>query len=271
MNAKEKLSRKNGAGLHICVGLDTDIKKIPQSLLKYEDPVFEFNRRIIEATKGSAAAYKINFAFYETEGSKGFDSLKRTISLIPNDVLTIGDAKRGDIGNTSQMYASSVFDHFGFDSVTLHPYMGRDSLSPFIDYGDKLNFVLALTSNPGAADFEKLKLEEGSFLFQKVIKTVTGWNEKENCGFVFGATNIDELKENIGLFKGMPVLLPGVGAQGGSLEETARSFEMNGHNAYLINVSRALIYCDASENFEIKVKETLEGYNKIIAEIIKSL
>ena len=214
MNALEKLAKKNSQGYHICVGLDTDINKIPKHLLSFDDPVFEFNKRIIEATSKTAAAYKINFAFYETAGSKGFESLKKTIALLPGDVLTIGDAKRGDIGNTSQMYASSVFEHFGFDAITLHPYMGSDSLKPFLDYGDKLNFVLVLTSNPGASDFEKLKLEDGSYVFQKVISTVAGWNEKGNCGFVFGATKIDELKENILSFKGMPVLLPGVGAQG---------------------------------------------------------
>lgn len=270
MKAIEKLMNRTGSGYHICVGLDTDINKIPKHLLSYEDPVFEFNKRVIDVTSDYAAAYKINFAFYETAGSRGFDSLKRTIELIPENVLTIGDAKRGDIGNTSQMYASSVFEHFGFDSVTLHPYMGSDSLQPFFDYEDKLNFVLSLTSNPGAADFEKLRLEDGSFLFQKIISTVNNWNIKSNCGIVFGATKIEELKDNIGLFNKMPVLLPGVGAQGGSLEETAKTFEANGHNGYLINVSRALIYADSSENFEEKVKSVLVGYNKIIAEIKKS-
>lgn len=267
MNAIEKLKNRTDKGYHICVGLDTDINKIPKHLLTFEDPVFEFNKRIINATSETAAAYKINFAFYETYGSKGFESLKKTIALLPEDVLTIGDAKRGDIGNTSQMYASSVFDHFGFDSITLHPYMGSDSLKPFLDYSGKLNFILVLTSNPGAADFEKLKLEDGSLLFQKVISTASEWNSKKNCGFVFGATKIDELKENIGLFKGMPVLLPGVGAQGGSLEETVKVFESHKHNSYLINISRALIYCDSTPDFESAVKSALLGYNKIIAEI----
>jgi orotidine-5'-phosphate decarboxylase len=271
MNAIEKLKGKTNKGYHICIGLDTDINKIPKHLLSYEDPVFEFNKRIIDATSGSVAAYKINFAFYETSGSKGFESLKKTIELLPDDVLKIGDAKRGDIGNTSQMYASSVFNHFGFDSVTLHPYMGSDSLKPFLDYKDKLNFILVLTSNPGAADFEKQKLEDGTYLFQKVISTAAGWSVNGNCGFVFGATKIEELKENIKLFNGMPVLLPGVGAQGGSLEETARIFESNKHNSYLINISRALIYCDSTENFEAFVKSTLDDYNKKIAEIKISL
>lgn len=270
MKAIEKLNARTGAGYHICVGLDTDINKIPKHLLSYEDPVFEFNRRIIEVTSEQAAAYKINFAFYETAGSKGFESLKRTIELIPDNVLTIGDAKRGDIGNTSQMYASSVFDHFGFDSITLHPYMGSDSLQPFLEYEDRLNFVLALTSNPGASDFEKLKLDDGSFLFQKIISTVNNWNLKNNCGIVFGATKIDELRENIRIFNKMPVLLPGVGAQGGSLEDTVKTFESNHHQSYLINVSRALIYADSSAGFEDKVKSVLTGYNKIIAEIKKS-
>ena len=271
MTALEKLSNKTDSGYHICVGLDTDINKIPKHLLSYEDPVFEFNRRIIDATKGIAAAYKINFAFYETHGLKGFESLKKTISLIPGDALSIGDAKRGDIGNTSQMYASSVFDFFGFDSVTLHPYMGGDSLEPFFAYTDKLNFVLALTSNPGANDFEKLKLFDGSFLFQKVISKIVELNTNKNCGFVFGATKINELKENVDRFAGMPVLLPGVGAQGGSLEDTVRIFQSANHNNYIINISRALIYCDSSENFENSVTSTLKEYNKKIDEIKKSV
>jgi len=271
MKAKEKLIKRSAKGYHICVGLDTDINKIPKHLLTYADPVFEFNKRIIEATSSSAAAYKINFAFYETYGSKGFDSLKKTIELIPADVLTIGDAKRGDIGNTSQMYASSVFEHFGFDAITLHPYMGKDSLQPFMDYDDKLNFVLALTSNQGAYDFEKQKLEDGTMLFQKIISKVVEWNEKGNCGFVFGATKIEELKENISLFRGLPVLLPGVGAQGGSLEDTVRIFESNNHTSYLINISRALIYCNSSEKFEDSVTAALDDYNKIICEIKKSV
>lgn len=271
MKTIEKLEKRVLKGFHICVGLDTDINKIPKHLLSYADPVFEFNKRVIKATSDLAAAYKINFAFYETYGSKGFDSLKKTIELIPEEVLTIGDAKRGDIGNTSQMYASSVFEHFGFDAITLHPYMGNDSLKPFIDYESKLNFILALTSNQGANDFEKLKLEDGSYLFQKVISKVVEWNVKGNCGFVFGATKIDELKENITLFNKLPVLLPGVGAQGGSLEDTVRIFESNSHTSYLINVSRTLIYCDSTEKFEITVRNTLLDYNKIIGEIKKSV
>jgi len=271
MTAKEKLDKRTSRGLHICVGLDTDINKIPKHLLSSDDPVYQFNKGIIEATSGAAAAYKINFAFYESEGEKGMEALKRTIGLIPEDVLTIGDAKRGDIGNTSEMYAKSVFDHFGFDAITLSPYMGVDSLKPFLDYKEKLSFVLALTSNPGACDFEKLALQGGDYLFQRVISVFAQSDKTGNCGFVFGATKLDELKDNVKIFNGAPVLLPGVGAQGGSLEEVVKVFESAGHNSYIINVSRALIYADSTGQFAPVVKKTLENYNKIITEIKESV
>jgi len=269
MKAQEKLESKIKNNLHICVGLDSDIQKIPPYLKTFEDPILEFNKIIINNTKDSAAAYKINFAFYERNGVEGLKSLERTLELLPDDVLIIGDAKRGDIGNTSKMYAQSIFDHFGFDSITLSPYMGRDSVEPFLEYADKISFILALTSNKSNQDIEKVKLSDGSFLFQHVIKQIDSWNERSNCGAVFGATNIEELKANLELFKDMPILLPGVGAQGGSLEEVVAAFKFVKKDSYLINISRALIYASSNEDFGTVVNKKLDEFNNNVL-MIKS-
>lgn len=268
MNAREKLLNKFDSGFHICVGIDTDINKIPSYLKKDDDAIFKFNEIIIENTKEHAAAYKINLAFYEKFGTKGIDIIQRTLDVIPKDILTIADAKRGDIGNTSEMYAKAIFDEFKFDSITLHPYMGYDSLKPFIDYNNKLHFILALTSNSGSIDFEKLKLEEGKFLYQKVIEKINEWNQSKNLGIVFGATNIEELKLNISSFNDLFVLLPGVGAQGGSIEDVVKAFRSFNSNRFLINVSRALIYCDSTENFGEKVQWLIKSYNDSISGIL---
>ncbi|SRR5690554_3169352 len=249
MNALEKLKRKNSQNKFICVGLDTDINKIPSHLKYNSNPVLSFNEAIINATAEHAAAFKINFAFYEEAGAYGFETLEKTISLIPEDILIIGDAKRGDIGNTSKMYSRSIFNHFRCDASTINPYMGEDSVKPFLENPDKLNFILALTSNPGASDFEKLKLEDGSYLFQRVLRKINEWNEKKNCGVVFGATNITELQENILLMNELPVLLPGVGAQGGSFEEVLNTFKQNRRTDFVVNVSRGIIYKSSGNDF----------------------
>lgn len=264
MTAQEKLSNRIGKNYHICVGLDTDINKIPKHLLASDDPIYEFNKGIIEATSSQAAAYKINLAFYESRGLDGLRSLEKTLEMIPREILSIGDAKRGDIGNTSKMYAQSLFDHFGFDASTLHPYMGKDSLQPFLEFNEKLNFILVLTSNPGNADFEKQKLEDGRYLYQEVLQKVHNWNENKNCGIVFGATNIEELKSNLSHIKNLPVLLPGVGAQGGSLEDVVKAFALYGSENYLINISRGLIYADSSENFAKVTAAKLQHLNEEI-------
>ena len=193
--------------------------------------------------------------------------LSKTLSLIPEDILVIGDAKRGDIGNTSQMYAQAMFEHFKLDSSTLNPYMGYDSLSPFIDYTENIHFILALTSNPGSLDFEKLELTNGKKVYQEVIAKVNQWNKNNNLGIVFGATNLEELKENIQNFQNLFVLLPGVGAQGGDLQEIVNTFKENSNNNYLINVSRALIYADNTKNFASVCQKVLENYNMIINQI----
>jgi len=270
MNAVKKLKLKNDERKFICVGLDTDLEKIPHHLKSSENPILEFNKRIINATSDFAAAYKINFAFYEKLGSKGFDILLQTKEIIPDDILVIADAKRGDIGNTSKYYADSVFNYFGFDSITVNPYMGEDSVKPFLDYEDKLIFILALTSNPSADDFEKLQLKDGSYLFQKVIEKVSRWNKESNCGIVFGATKLQELQENINSFNNLPVLLPGVGSQGGSLEEVMRLFIKNKKLNLLINISRGIIYKDNTDNFALAAKEEIislnEKVNKLLSE-----
>ncbi len=261
MNALKKLSNKNSEGKYICVGLDTDLKKIPLHLRDLKKPLFEFNRKIIESTAKFAAAYKLNFAFYENSGPGGFEQLKETIELIPKDILIIGDAKRGDIGNTASMYADSIFNYFGCDSTTINPYMGEDSVMPFLKYESKLNFILSLTSNPGSADFEKLKIENGGFLYQQIIKKTGEWNKSNNCGLVFGATHSEELKSNMALIGNLPVLLPGVGAQGGSLEDIVQTFSEAQRMNFLINVSRGIIYKSSGNDFAEAAAEELNTLN----------
>ncbi len=261
MNALEKLNSKNSEGKFICVGLDTDFNKIPTQYKESTNPLFEFNREIIENTSHSAAAYKLNFAFYENSGPKGFEELKKTIEIIPGDILIIGDAKRGDIGNTARMYADSIFNYFGCDASTINPYMGDDSVRPFLEFENKLNFILTLTSNPSSVDFEKLKIENGGYLYQQVIKKIAVWNNNKNCGIVFGATHPEELNNNIELIGALPVLLPGVGAQGGSLEDTLHVFSKANRLNFLINVSRGIIYKSSGEDFASAAAEELNILN----------
>ncbi len=268
MSSLKKILSKNDNGKFICVGLDTDLNKIPPFLLKEKNPLLSFNKAIIEATKDYAAAYKINFAFYERNGVKGIEELEKTVDLIPSDILSIADAKRGDIGNTSEMYAESVYNHFKFDAVTLNPYMGKDSLEPFLKFGDKLNFILVLTSNPGAEDFEKSKLANGKFLYQFILQSVNEWNERKNCGIVFGATKIDELKSNIKNFGDLTVLLPGVGTQGGSLNEVVSVFKDSNRKNFIVNLSRAIIYKSNDKDFDEAANKEIINLNKIINQII---
>ncbi len=267
MKAAEKLKFKNEEGKFICVGLDTDINKIPPHLLKNKNPILEFNKAIIESCGNYAAAFKLNFAFYERDGFKWFDTLKETLSFIPKDILVIADAKRGDIGNTSEMYAKAILDDLNFDSVTVNPYMGKDSVSPFIKDAKKLIFILALTSNPGATDFEKLKLENGKMLFQHVIDKIKSWNQNQNCGIVFGATNSEELQSNINLFGDLPVLLPGIGAQGGNLSDVILAFKQSRRNDFLVNVSRSIIYKSNNYNFAEESQKELLYLNDQIAKL----
>jgi len=236
MNAIVKLKNRIDKGLHICVGLDSDLSKIPAHLNGNSNPILEFNKRIIDATKEYAAAYKLNFAFYEALGEAGLRTMRETLAYMPDEIVSIADAKRGDIGNTCMKYAQAVFDELNFDSITLAPYMGYDSIEPFLNYKDKIHFILGLTSNKSSTDFEKLKLENGKYLYQTVIEKVHSWNKDGNLGVVFGATNIDELNENIDLMKDLFVLLPGVGAQGGSLKGVSDVFNLKGMNNFIINI-----------------------------------
>ncbi len=263
MNAQTKIKRKNDELKFVCVGLDTDIKKIPQFILQEKDPIYFFNKKIIEATREHTAAYKINFAFYEVFGSYGFEMIRKTLEEIPDDILIIADAKRGDIGNTSEMYAKSIYEHFRFDSVTLNPYMGFDSLEPFINYKDKLNFILGLTSNPGANDIEKVELKDGRKIFQMVIDKILEWNRiNNNCGIVFGATNSVELNQNISRMKNCFVLLPGAGKQGGSFEEIVKIFYAFQRKDFLVNMSRSIIYSNETTLFDKSAEEEIIKLNQ---------
>jgi orotidine-5'-phosphate decarboxylase len=270
MNAYEKIKSANFEEKYICIGLDTDPKKLPPHLASYKNPVAEFNKRIIEATKDSAAAYKLNLAFYESEGKSGIENIEETLSYIPQNILTIADGKRGDIGNTSNLYARAIFDSFKFDASTLNPFMGEDSLQPFLSYADKFNFILALTSNPGSANFQKLKMFSGELLYQEIIRKIHQWNRNLNCGLVFGATQLDELRDNLKLINDLPLLIPGVGAQGGSLSEITELLFQNQRYHFLVNVSRGIIQKSLGEDFAEAAKIELERMNIIVSKIKRS-
>lgn len=233
----------------LCVGLDTDIDRIPQHLLTEEDPVFEFNRQIIDATLPYAIAYKPNLAFYEALGAKGLTSLQRTLDYLPADVLTIADAKRGDIGNTAERYAKAFFDTMNFDAVTVTPYMGRDAITPFLSRPGKWAFALALTSNAGAADFQ-YHTDDGEKLYERVLKRSSAWGESApgELGFVVGATRAEALQEVRALVPKAFFLVPGVGAQGGDLEAVCRMGK-NEMGGLLINSSRGIIYAGSGKDF----------------------
>ena len=233
------------------MGLDTDVNKIPRHLLSQDDPVFAFNRAIVDATAPYAVCYKPNMAFYEESGAKGWESFRRTVEYIRErypDMLIIADAKRGDIGNTSKMYARAFFSENLADAVTVSPYMGYDTVGPFLQYEGKWAVVLALTSNPSAADFELQRMEDGGYLYEKVIDTACGWGTTDNLMFVVGATQAKMLRGIRRLIPNHFLLVPGVGAQGGSLEEVAR-YGMNGRCGLLVNSSRSIIYADSTERF----------------------
>lgn len=238
---------------YLCVGLDTDIRKIPSHLLSEKDPVFEFNRRIIDATIDYAVAYKPNIAFYEAMGIKGWESLQKTIEYIPKDVFTIADAKRGDIGNTSSLYARTFFDKsssgLDFDSVTVAPYMGKDSVNPFLEFDDKWVILLALTSNEGSEDFQQLILQDSELkLYEKVLQVSQNWADSDRMMYVVGATKANKLAEIRKIIPNHFLLVPGVGAQGGSLEEVSK-YGMNSQCGLLVNSSRGIIYASSSEDF----------------------
>jgi orotidine-5'-phosphate decarboxylase len=245
---------------YLCVGLDTDISKIPTHLLSDPDPVFEFNRRIIDATKDHCVAYKINTAFYEASGSKGWETMERTVNYIPATHFKIADAKRGDIGNTSSQYARAFFETLAFDAITVAPYMGEDSVKPFLEYKDKWTILLGLTSNPGAKDFELQQSGDG-LLYEKVLTTAAGWGTPDNLMFVIGATQADSFTSIRRLTPDHFYLVPGVGAQGGSLQEIS-SKAMNKDVGLLVNASRAIIYASGKEDFAGEATRVAAGYHQ---------
>jgi orotidine-5'-phosphate decarboxylase len=241
----------------LCIGLDTDILKIPDFLKKTDDPVFAFNKAIIDQTHDLCVAYKPNLAFYESLGAEGWRSLEKTVAYIRENYpeqFIIADAKRGDIGNTSGLYARAFYERMDVDAVTVAPYMGEDSIKPFMNYPGKWAIILALTSNKGAGDFQFFTNHEGEPLFEKVLKTSQSWGSTDNIMYVVGATKAEKLEEIRKIIPDHFLLVPGVGAQGGSLEEVA-SFGMNDRCGLLVNSSRAIIYASDREDFALRARD----------------
>ncbi len=254
---------------YLCVGLDTDLTKIPKHLLKEKDPVFEFNKQIIDATKDLCVSYKINTAFYEANGVKGWESMEKTVNYIPKTHFTIADAKRGDIGNTSSQYAKAFFETLNFDAITVAPYMGADSILPFLEFKNKWTIVLGLTSNSGSKDFELQKCGE-DYLFEKVLKTASTWGNLDNLMFVIGATQAAEFEKIRQITPHHFYLVPGVGAQGGSLKdisEKAMIKDNTGKNicGILVNASRAIIYASDGKDFAVAARSVASAYQQEMA------
>lgn len=259
MNRAQLIQAIKSKKSFLCVGLDTDIEKIPEHLREEEDPVFAFNKAIIEATEDLCVAYKPNIAFYESMGAKGWETLQKTWAALPKDCLSIADAKRGDIGNTSDRYARAFFDEqrsgMGFDAITVAPYMGHDSVRPFLEYSGKWTIVLALTSNPGGLDFQLSEdRESGRPLYQQVIEKVNGWGSPENTMYVVGATRGSLFSEIRRFAPNHFLLVPGVGAQGGSLEEVCK-YGLNKDIGLLVNATRSIIYASSGRDFAEKARE----------------
>jgi orotidine-5'-phosphate decarboxylase len=253
----EQIRRKKS---FLCVGLDTDITKIPSHLFATEDPVFEFNKAIIDATKDNTVAYKINTAFYEAQGLKGWISMGKTLDYIPKDIFTIADAKRGDIGNTAEQYAKTFFDTYPYDSVTVAPYMGKDSVTPFMQFPNKWAIVLGLTSNEGSKDFQ-LQSSGDELLYEKVLKTVASWGTIDNTMFVVGATRQDQLERIRQIIPDHFLLIPGVGAQGGDLATVANA-AMNKDVSILVNVSRAIIFAGNGMEYADQAAKAAADYRE---------
>ncbi|MBK7884500.1 MAG: orotidine-5'-phosphate decarboxylase [Chitinophagaceae bacterium] len=259
---------------YLCIGLDTDFDKIPAYLQSQPDAIFEFNKQIIDATKDLCVSYKINTAFYETLGAAGWEIMERTVNYIPKEHFKIADAKRGDIGNTSDHYAKAFFEKLHFNAITVAPYMGEDSIRPFLEYDNKWAIVLALTSNKGAKDFEMLQLAtennsqaQKEFLYEKVLKTVSTWGNTDNLMFVTGATQATALQNIRKIIPEYFLLVPGVGFQGGSLEEVSK-YGMNKDCGLLVNVSRAVIYAGEKEDFAQEARAITLQYQTEMAKYL---
>jgi orotidine-5'-phosphate decarboxylase len=266
----EQIKKKKS---YLCIGLDTDVDKIPKHLLSTDDPVFEFNRQIIDATHQHCVAYKPNIAFYEALGPKGWHSLEKTLDYIPKEIFTIADAKRGDIGNTSALYAKAFFQQMNFDSITVAPYMGEDSVKPFLQFKDKWVILLAHTSNPGSADFQLLESKvTGHKLYEEVLLKSQSWGTQDQLMYVVGATHEEKFQSIRALAPHHFFLVPGYGAQGGDLEMVSR-YGMNNACGLLVNSARSIIYASTGTDFasaakkesitiQLQMEKYLEAYCK---------
>lgn len=271
MNRQQLIKQIQDKKNYLCVGLDTDISKLPTHLQSHPNAVYEFNKAIIDATKDYCVSYKINTAFYEAMGIKGWQAFEQTVACIPSTHFTIADAKRGDIGNTSAQYAKAFFEVYGFDAVTVAPYMGEDSLRPFLEYENKWTIVLGLTSNSGSKDFEQLAVSEKpgdeQFLYEKVMCKVATWGTIDNLMFVTGATKQEQLKSIRKKFPDHFFLVPGVGSQGGDLQEVSDA-GLTADGGILVNVSRAIIYADGTEAFAEKAAIISKRYADEMKQLI---
>ncbi len=267
MNRQQLIEQIQIKQSYLCVGLDTEMSKIPQHLMVEDDPIYRFNKAIIEATAPYCVAYKINLAFYEQYGIAGWQSMEKTLEAIPKNCFVIADAKRGDIGNTSKMYAKAFFEAYNYDAITVSPYMGHDSVGPFLEYKDKFTIVLGLTSNAGSADFQMLETAEGK-VYESVLKKIATWGTPDNLMFVIGATKAEKFAEIRKILPNHFLLVPGVGAQGGDLEGVSK-FGMNKDCGLLVNSSRGIIYASNGLNFKEaaaeearKLQAEMKGYLK---------
>lgn len=264
MNRQELINQIRQKKSFLCVGLDSDVRKIPTHLFAEKDPVFAFNRAIINATKDYAVAYKINTAFYESQGLKGLMSMAKTLDCIPKECFTIADAKRADIGNTSEQYAKAFSETLPFDSITVAPYMGSDSIQPFLQTTNRWAIVLGLTSNAGSKDFQLLKLEDGSYLYERVLKTTASWGTVENMMFVIGATRTEQLKHVREILPDHFFLIPGVGAQGATVSDVAKA-TLNKDISILINASRSVIFAGKDLDFDKAAAAIAKQYQQEMA------
>ncbi len=278
MTRKQLIQQIQQKRSYLCVGLDTDITKIPKHLQSNPDAVFEFNKQIIDATQDLCVAYKINTAFYEAMGLKGWEAMERTVNYIPKDQFIIADAKRGDIGNTSSQYAKAFFETMNFDAITVAPYMGEDSVKPFLEFENKWAIVLGLTSNAGSKDFEQLRLvredtnqgNDGEFLYETVLKKVSTWGNNNNLMFVIGATKASDFEAIRKIIPDHFLLVPGVGFQGGSLKEVSKygmisDTSTNAQCGLLVNASRAIIYASETEDFATEARAIAQQYQSEMA------
>lgn len=283
MNRDQLVQEIHQKRSYLCVGLDTDLDKLPAHLHDHPNAVFEFNKQVIDATKDYCVSYKINTAFYEAMGIKGWEALQQTVEYIPASHFTIADAKRGDIGNTSAQYAKTFFEIYGFDAVTVAPYMGEDSIRPFLDYADKVTIVLGLTSNKGSEDFEQLSVYKKldplfnkghliqdpshEFLYERVLKQVATWGNIDNLMFVIGATKTEQLAHIRKLLPEHFFLVPGVGAQGGNLEAVSKA-GLNKNAGLLVNASRAIIYASTGEDYAEAAGRVAKEYADEMKELL---